>query len=150
MEDLVVAPGPGLPRGLVIPGDLLRERFSHASGPGGQGVNTADSRVQLGLDLADLQALGVAEAQLERALTRLEGRVTGTIVAVDAAEFRSQYRNRKAARERLAGLLRSALLAPPPPRRPTRPTKASKRRRLEAKQRRADVKRGRARPSTDD
>ncbi|MEA5155529.1 Peptidyl-tRNA hydrolase ArfB [bioreactor metagenome] len=145
----MIAPAPGLPDGLVIPADLLRERFTHASGPGGQGVNTADSRVQLSVDLAELSALGVEATRLDRAMEQLAGRRTGTVLTVDAAEFRSQHRNRKAARERLAGLLRSALAAPAPARRPTRPTRASRRRRLEAKHRRAEVKRSRTRPSAD-
>lgn len=147
MDDLVIAPGPGLPRGLVIPAELLRERFSHASGPGGQGVNTADSRVQLAFDLADLAALGVDAARLDRAVDRLAGRLTGTVLTVEAAEFRSQHRNRRAARDRLAGLLRTALAPPPPSRHPTKPTGASRRRRLEAKHRRAEVKQGRTRPT---
>lgn len=149
VDDLVIAPAPGLPDGLLIPADLLRERFTHASGPGGQGVNTADSRVQLSVDLAELSALGVDPTRLDRVLERLAGRLTGTVLTVDAAEFRSQHRNRKAARDRLAGLLRSALAAPPPTRRATRPTRASRRRRLEAKHRRAEVKRSRTRPSAD-
>ncbi|WOP20270.1 alternative ribosome rescue aminoacyl-tRNA hydrolase ArfB [Raineyella sp. LH-20] len=144
-----MAPGPGLPRGLVIPAALLSERFTHASGPGGQGVNTADSRVQLAFDLAELAALGIDEARLDRALGRLAGRLTGTVLTVDAAEFRSQHHNRRAARDRLAGLLRTALAPPLAPRRPTKPTKASRRRRLETKRRRAEVKRGRSRPTSD-
>ncbi|SDB83346.1 ribosome-associated protein [Raineyella antarctica] len=147
MEDLLVAPGPGLPEGLVIPGDLLRERFTHASGPGGQGVNTSDSRVQLSLDLAALDML--TTAQRERLAEQLAGRLADTILTVEAAEFRSQLRNRRAARERMAALLRTSLGPPPPPRRPTRPTRGSRRRRLETKHRRSEVKRGRSRPSAD-
>lgn len=131
-----------------MPGDLLRERFTHASGPGGQGVNTADSRVQLGVDLADLDML--TEAQRRRALERLAGRLVGSVLTVDAAESRSQHRNRRAARERLAGLLRSALAPPPPQRRATRPTRASRRRRLESKHRRSAVKAARSRPRAED
>lgn len=147
MDDLRVAPGPGLPRGLVIPGDLLQERFSHASGPGGQGVNTSDSRVQLSLDLAAPGLL--TDAQQERAAERLAGRLVGTVLTIDAAETRSQHRNRRAARDRLADLLRTALAPPPPKRRATRPTGGSRRRRLEAKHQRAEVKRQRTRPSAD-
>jgi ribosome-associated protein len=69
MDDLIVPPGPGAPRGLLIPAPELSEKFSHSSGPGGQGVNTADSRVQLSLDLATTSALN--PAQRERVLHRL-------------------------------------------------------------------------------
>lgn len=120
-------------------GDLV-EQFSHASGPGGQGVNTADSRVQLSLDLGSTTAL--TELQRDRALDRLAPRLAGTVLTVTASEHRSQRRNRVAARERLAALLREAL-APPTVRRPTRPTRGSQRRRIEAKRRRSEVKRQR-------
>lgn len=139
-------PGPGAPRGLTVPADELVERFSHASGPGGQGVNTADSRVQLSLDLATTTAL--TETQRARALSRLASRLSGTVLTVSAEEHRAQRRNRAAARERLAALLREALV-PPAVRRATRPTLGSKRRRLEAKSRRAETKRNRQRPAAD-
>ena len=100
MDDLRIPPGPGCPRGLRVPAVELIERFSHASGPGGQGVNTSDSRVQLGLDLATTTALD--EHQRERALAHLGERLTGTVLTVAAAEPRSQRRNRAAARDRLA------------------------------------------------
>lgn len=144
MNGITVAPGPGLPHGLEVAESLLTEQFSHASGPGGQGVNTADSRVQLSLDLATPGLL--TEAQLRRALDRLSSRVVGTVLTVDAAEFRSQFRNRAAARTRLAELLRAALAPPPPTRRATRPTRGSQRRRLQAKRHRAEIKKGRGRP----
>ncbi|OFT58358.1 peptide chain release factor 1, partial [Brachybacterium sp. HMSC06H03] len=118
MDDLLVAPGPGAPRGLRIPAAELVEQFSHASGPGGQGVNTADSRVQLSLDLAATSALD--EVQRARVLERLATRLSGTVLTVTASEQRSQHRNRRAARERLAALLRKAV-APAVPRRATRP-----------------------------
>ena len=76
MDDLRIPAGPGCPRGLVVPAGELIERFSHASGPGGQGVNTADSRVQLSLDLATTVALN--EKQRERALSVLGDRLSGT------------------------------------------------------------------------
>lgn len=145
MDDLTIPPGPGLPGGMVVPGELLQERFSHASGPGGQGVNTADSRVQLSLDLSRLP--GLTETQRRRATERLAHRLVDSVITVDAAEHRSQLRNRRAARDRLAEALRTALAPPPPPRRPTRPTRGSQRRRLDAKRRRAETKRGRARPT---
>ena len=145
--DLRVPPGPGVPRGLVVPATDLTERFSRSSGPGGQGVNTTDSRVQLSLDLATTTAL--ADRQRDRVLRRLADRLVGTVITVDASEHRSQRRNRAAARERLAALLRGALAPPPPPRRPTRPTRGSQRRRLEAKRRRAEIKAHRSRPTAD-
>ncbi len=138
-------PGPGLPDGLVIPDGELAERFSRASGPGGQSVNTTDSRVQLSFDLATTTVL--TDIQRERALRRLATRLDGTVLTVDAAEERSQFRNRSAARERLAELLREALAPPPPQRRATRPTRGSIDRRLTSKTRRGELKRQRSRPT---
>lgn len=146
MDDLRVMPGPGAPQGLRVPASELTEQFSHASGPGGQGVNTTDSRVQLSLDLATTTALD--EEQRERALTHLSTRLAGTVLTIAAAEQRSQRQNRIAARERLAALLREAV-TPPVPRRATRPTRGSRRRRLEAKRQRSDLKRTRRRPGAD-
>lgn len=146
MGDLRIPPGPGCPRGLVVPAGELVERFSHASGPGGQGVNTADSRVQLSLDLAATVALN--DEQRERALRELGDRLTGTILTITAAETRSQRRNRAAARERLSEILRAAL-TPPIPRRATKPTRASKLRRLDVKKRRSEIKARRRRPDAD-
>ena len=146
MDDLCIPAGPGCPRGLVVPAGELIERFSHASGPGGQGVNTADSRVQLSLDLATTVALN--EKQRERALSVLGDRLTGTLLTITAAEHRSQRRNRAAARERLAHVLRAAL-TPPTPRRATKPTRASKLRRLADKKRRSEIKARRRRPDAD-
>ncbi|GAB3621545.1 alternative ribosome rescue aminoacyl-tRNA hydrolase ArfB [Glutamicibacter endophyticus] len=146
MDDLLVPPGPGAPTGLRIPATELSEQFSRASGPGGQGVNTTDSRVQLSLDLASTTALN--EEQRLRALKELASKLNGTVLSIDASEFRSQRQNRAAARDRLAGLLREALV-PPIPRRPTRPTKGSQRRRIEAKRRRSETKSFRRRPGTD-
>ena len=146
MDDLRIPPGPGCPRGLVVPAGELIERFSHASGPGGQGVNTADSRVQLSLDLATTVALN--EKQRERALRELDDRLSGTILTITAAEHRSQRRNRAAARERLANVLRTAL-TPPTPRRATKPTRGSKLRRMVDKKKRSEVKARRRRPDAD-
>ena len=146
MDDLRIPAGPGCPRGLVVPAGELIERFSHASGPGGQGVNTADSRVQLSLDLATTVALN--EKQRERALSVLGDRLSGTVLTIAAAEHRSQRRNRTAARERLAHVLRAAL-TPPTPRRATKPTRASKLRRLADKKKRGEVKARRRRPDAD-
>lgn len=148
MSELRVPPGPGVPDGLVVPAGELTEQFSRASGPGGQGVNTTDSRVQLSLDLAKTTSL--TERQRERALARLSPRLVGTTLTVDASEHRAQRRNRSAARERMAALLREALAPPPPSRRATKPTRGSQRRRLAAKSRRGEIKRARSRPSGDD
>lgn len=146
VDDLRIPPGPGAPRGLTIPAGELREQFSHASGPGGQGVNTADSRVQLSLDLATTTAL--TETQRQRALEQLATRLAGTVLTISAAEHRSQRRNRTAARERLAILLRDAVM-PSPTRRPTRRTRGSQRRRLEAKRERSEIKQNRKQPRPD-
>lgn len=146
MDDLRIPAGPGCPRGLVVPAGELIERFSHASGPGGQGVNTADSRVQLSLDLATTVALN--EKQRERALRELDDRLSGTILTITAAEHRSQRRNRAAARERLAHVLRAALTRLTP-RRATKLTRGSKLRRLADKRRRSEVKARRRRPDAD-
>lgn len=146
MDDLHVAPGPGAPHGLRIPAADLREQFSHASGPGGQGVNTSDSRVQLSIDLATTAAL--TDTQRGRALARLAPRLAGTTLTIAAAEQRSQRQNRVAARDRLAAMLREAIM-PATPRRATRPTLGSRRRRLDEKRRRGEVKRGRERPGSE-
>ncbi len=144
-RDLQVSPGPGLPSGLVIPAAELVERFSRSSGPGGQSVNTADSRVELEYDVAGSTAL--SQTQRDRALANLGPRLVDGKLVVDASEHRSQHRNRVAARERLADLLRSALAPPPPPRRPTKPSRRARQRRLDAKRQRGETKslRGRVR-----
>jgi len=146
VDSLHITPGPGAPHGLTVPARELLEQFSHASGPGGQGVNTTDSRVQLSLDLATTTAL--TEVQRKRVLERLETRLAGTVLTINAAEHRSQRRNRTAARERLAELIREAI-APPVIRRATRPTRGSQRRRLAGKRERAEVKQNRRRPGLD-
>ena len=146
--DLVVPPGPGLPQGLTVPADVLVERFSRSSGPGGQGVNTADSRVELELDVAGFA--GFTDSQRRRVLRALDPRlVGGRLLVVAASEHRQQRRNRVAARERMAELLRDAMAPPPAPRRATRPTRGSKERRLSAKKRRGETKAGRSRPAPD-
>lgn len=145
--DLVVQPGPGLPVGLVIDASELVERFSRSSGPGGQGVNTTDSRVELAFDPATSASL--TTSQRSRVVEVLGGALVNGRIVVVASEHRSQLRNRAAARERLAGLLRDALVPPPPARRPTRPTRGSQRRRLDEKKRRGELKSGRGRVSPD-
>ncbi|MDO5513251.1 alternative ribosome rescue aminoacyl-tRNA hydrolase ArfB [Corynebacterium sp.] len=144
MEPLRLDPGPGIPGGLSIPAADLHEQFSRSSGPGGQGVNTTDSRVQLSIDLATTTALD--EHQRRRALRNLDHRLAGTVLQVESSTQRSQLRNRAEARRRLAALLREALAPPPPPRRRTKPTRGSVRRRLAAKRHRSDIKSARRRP----
>lgn len=124
-----------------MPGGELRWRFTHASGPGGQSVNTSDTRVELSLDVSATTAL--TPVQRARALDRLAPRLVAGVLTVTASEHRSQLRNRLAAESRLADQLRRAITPPPPPRRRTSPTKASVRRRLDAKRRRRDLKRQR-------
>jgi ribosome-associated protein len=136
--DVNVPPGPGLPAGLVIPDTELLERFSRSPGPGGQSVNTTDSRVELVWDPAASTVL--SDAQRARLLTRTDGPIS-----VVAHEHRSQHRNRAAARERLAARVRELLAPPPPARRATKPTRGSKERRLDAKRRRGETKQLRGR-----
>ncbi|MFR9804879.1 alternative ribosome rescue aminoacyl-tRNA hydrolase ArfB [Pseudonocardia sp. RS010] len=131
-------------RGVVVPARELRWRFSRSSGPGGQGVNTTDSRVELSFDVGGSPSL--PDDLRERAVDRLGGRLVDGVLTVVASEHRSQLRNREAARERLTRALRAATAADPPARRPTRPTKGSQRRRVDAKIRRGAVKRLRSRP----
>jgi ribosome-associated protein len=130
---------------LVLPARELHWRFSRSSGPGGQGVNTADSRVELSFDLVGSPS--VPAHLRERAVGRLAARLVDGVLTIAASEHRSQLRNREAARDRLAATLREALRPDPPARRPTRPTPAARRRRLDEKARRGAVKRLRGRPS---
>ena len=140
-------PGPiEIRSGLVIPESELTWRFSRSSGPGGQGVNTTDSRVELAFDVANSPSLG--STQRQRALQRLRSRLTDGVLVISASEHRSQLRNREAAEVRLAQLLTEATAPPPPPRRPTRATRASVERRISSKKRRGEVKR--LRRDTDD
>ncbi len=131
----VVTPG-----GIVIPARAMTWRFSRGTGPGGQGVNSTDSRVELVIDLEDLVAPDGVAARVRRTLG-------GTLRIVAAAE-RSQLRNREAALRRLGELL-DAAARPRLPRAPTRPTAGAVRRRLEAKRRRARVKANRRDPTSD-
>jgi ribosome-associated protein len=133
---------------VAIPVEELEFRVSRSSGPGGQGVNTTDSRVELRFDLAGSPSL--SDAQKQRALRRLGRRVdAGGTVRVVAQTQRSQLANRRAAVERFAALLAEAL-APPRPRHPTRPGAAARARRLESKRHRAGVKQLRRRPPPGD
>ncbi|MGQ0803695.1 MAG: alternative ribosome rescue aminoacyl-tRNA hydrolase ArfB [Actinomycetota bacterium] len=132
-----------LSRTCVIPAAELEWRFSGASGPGGQHVNTANTRVELRFDVAGSRSLGPHERQ--RLLERF-----GPVVRVVASDTRSQARNRELALGRMRARLADALRRPPLPRRPTAPTAGSRRSRLERKRRRGDVKRRRRPPTPDD
>ncbi len=131
--------GPIQIRGAVIPPEELSWRFSRSSGPGGQSVNTTDSRAEVSYDLASSGALG--PVLKERALRALADRLSGGVLTVSASEHRSQLRNREAAISRLAALLTAATAPPPKARRPTKPSRGSQERRLAAKQRRSETKR---------
>lgn len=128
----------------LIPSGELELRAARASGPGGQGVNTTDSAVELRWDLAGSSAVTAGERmRLEAALGK---RITSEgVVVIRASESRSQWRNRQAARRRLAELVAEAL-RPRPTRVPTRPSRRSRERRLEEKSRRSEVKRLRRPP----
>lgn len=137
-------PGLRVTAGITIPESELSWRFSRSSGPGGQGVNTADSRVELIWDVAGSRVL--SQPQRERLFDRLGGRLVGGVLTITASEHRAQLRNRDAARARLATVVSDALQPPSPKRRPTTPTRGAKERRLKAKQRRTDIKRLRRPP----
>ena len=124
---------------LTIPEAELRWKFSRSSGPGGQHVNTSDSRVQLTWSVADSAVLSDDQRQ----------RLGVGSMTVTVSEQRSQLRNRERALETLASRVRNALTPPPPPRRPTKPTKGSKRRNAVAKQQRSATKQQRQRPTND-
>jgi ribosome-associated protein len=137
MEDLVVTDA------VVIPAADLREEFSTSGGPGGQHANRSQTAVTLSVDLESCG--GLSDTLRKRAVDRLGHGV----VSVTIAESRSQWRNRKLARRALTDTLQEALRPPPAPRRKTKPSRSSKRRRLDAKRRRGEVKRGRGRVDWD-
>jgi len=126
---------------LTIPAAELSWRFSRSSGPGGQGVNTTDSRVELSWDLGGSEMLPAALK--ERAAERLGHKLINGVVTVTASEHRSQLRNREAAAARLAGMVASAIAPPPRTRRATRPSRGAVERRIADKKRRAQTKRNR-------
>ncbi|QNN52433.1 alternative ribosome rescue aminoacyl-tRNA hydrolase ArfB [Nocardioides mesophilus] len=133
-------------RGVEVPDEALSWRFSRSSGPGGQSVNTTDSRVELSLELA---GSGLPEHLRERAAARLGRRLVDGVLTVTASEYRSQHRNREAARARLAELLTEVTAPPPPRRRATKPSRGAKERRLAGKKQRGATKALRRRPPTD-
>ncbi|SIN75193.1 alternative ribosome rescue aminoacyl-tRNA hydrolase ArfB [Agromyces cerinus] len=131
-------PGLRIDAGLTIPESELSWRFSRSSGPGGQGVNTADSRVELSWDVAGSTIL--APLQRERLLENLRSRLVDGVLTIAASEHRAQLRNRDAARARLAAVVADALRPSSPSRRRTKPSRGAKERRLAANKRRTDVK----------
>lgn len=139
--DLEVTPG------LTIPAAELQWKFSRSSGPGGQHVNTSDSRVQLTWSAAE--SLVLSDEQRARILQRLGRRMVAGTIMVTVSSRRSQLRNREAALEALRQLVADALVPPAPPRRPTRPTRGSERRRFAAKTQRSATKQQRKRPTGD-
>jgi ribosome-associated protein len=136
--DLEVSPS------LTIPASELGWRFSRSSGPGGQHVNTSDSRVELFWNVAESAVLSEDERML--LLERLARRLVDGVVTVSASEQRSQLRNRETALVKLADLVAAGLAPDAAPRRPTKPTRGSNRRRLAAKGQRSATKQGRRRP----
>jgi ribosome-associated protein len=129
---------------IAIPRAELRWRFSRSSGPGGQGVNTADSRVELRWDLAATEAL--PEPLKARALDRLSSRLVDGVLSVVVSEQRAQLQNRQIAERRLVALVAAAIAPPPARRRPTKPSRAAVERRLTAKRRTGETKILRQRP----
>ena len=132
---------------LTIPERELGWRFSRSSGPGGQHVNTSDSRVELFWNVADSTVL--SDEQRELLLKRLDHRLVAGTLTVVASEQRSQLRNRETALRKLGELVSAGLSAGPRQRRATKPTRGSARRHLAAKQQRSTTKRNRQRPSAE-
>lgn len=124
---------------VTIPRNELSWRFSRSSGPGGQGVNTTDSRVQLTFDLA--RSPSIPELLRTRALERLAPKLVDGCLVVASSEQRSQLQNREAAERRLADTLRAAMAPPPRKRRPTKPSRAAVDRRIKEKKSRGETKR---------
>jgi ribosome-associated protein len=132
---------------LTIPASELGWRFSRSSGPGGQHVNTSDSRVELFWNVAESAVL--SDDQRTLLLARLARRLVAGVITVTASEQRSQLRNREIALAKLADLVNAGLAPAAPHRRATKPTRGSNRRRLAAKGQRSETKRNRQRPSAE-
>jgi len=139
--DLEISPA------LSIPASELDWRFSRSSGPGGQHVNTSDSRVELSWNIAGSRVL--TDAQRERLVSRLDSKLVSGLLTISASAYRSQLRTSAIALQKLPGMLASALAPDAPRRRATKPTKGSQRRRLAAKSQRSATKQQRQRPSAE-
>ena len=140
--DLPIAPH------LLIPAAELQWRFSRSSGPGGQNVNKLETAVELVFDLEGSSAIGPFQKQ--RLLDRLGSRCVAGCLRVAVSEHRSQYQNRQLALQRLGDLLRDGLKPPPKLRKPTKPTRGSVKRRVDAKKQRSQVKQDRQRRASMD
>lgn len=125
---------------LTLPESELSWRFTRSSGPGGQHVNTSDTRVELTWSLATTTAL--TDAQRERARLALRSRLVDGRITIVSSQYRSQLRNRDAARVRLEQLVAQAIV-PPRTRHATKPSRAARARRVDAKKRRGEIKRSR-------
>jgi ribosome-associated protein len=139
--DLEVSPA------LTIPAAELGWRFSRSSGPGGQHVNTSDSRVELIWNIAESAVL--SDEQRSRLMARLRGRLVAGVLTVTSSVQRSQLRNREDAMRKLAELVNAGLAPDGPRRRSTKRTQGSHRRRLAAKGQRSETKQNRRRPPSD-
>ncbi len=139
--DLEVSPA------LTIPASELGWRFSRSSGPGGQHVNTSDTRVELSWNIGNSAA--ISDDQRLMLLTRLGRRLIDGVITVSASEHRSQLRNREIALAKLSDIVSEGLAPETARRRATKPTRGSNSRRLAAKEQRAATKRLRKRPSAE-
>jgi ribosome-associated protein len=138
----MVTDGLRIGRSVVVPESSLSERFSRSAGPRGQGVNTADSRVEHTFDVARSPSLPAAPRA--RMLTRLEGRLVDGVLTLASSEHRNQLANRRTARDRMVEVLTAAAAPPPRPRRPTKPSRAARQRRLDEKKKRSRTKQSRS------
>ncbi len=136
-------------KGLLIPAAELQWRFSRASGAGGQHVNKVEKAVELVFDLTASKVIGPFRKQ--RIIDQIGSRLIGGCLRVSVSEQRSQFQNRQLALQRLADLLREGLKPPPKTRKPTKPSRGAKKRRMEDKKQRGQIKKARqSRPSMDE